>query len=239
MHDAGAIGARAASVELALRDIARRMLPVGHAVAVERLAAYAAGPLFHIETASCRSAHSRRRRAFRGGRLCARNALAVLGIPPRPIFTGIAGEPIWPAGITGSISHTNEIVAAVVMQKSQIIGVGLDVERDGPLRDDAVTEIVCRPEELDPRHGSLDAVNLRRGKLLFAIKEALYKLYWPLAGAAADFHDFRVSFNEERGVFRAELVNSRLPPAAGTRHFRGRFARAGGSVIALAATGAG
>jgi enterobactin synthetase component D / holo-[acyl-carrier protein] synthase len=239
MHEPGAIGSRVASVELALRNISGRLLPVGHAVAVERLAAYPAALLFHAESASCRGAHDRRRLAFRSGRLCARNALAALGVPSRPIQTGIAGEPIWPARITGSISHTNEIVAAVVARKPQTIGVGLDVESDGPLRDDAVTEIVCRPEELDRHCESLAPVNLRRGKLLFVIKEALYKLYWPLAGAAADFHDFRVALDEERGTFRAKLVNSRLPPAAGTRHFRGRFARAGGFVIALAATGTG
>jgi enterobactin synthetase component D / holo-[acyl-carrier protein] synthase len=235
MPGAAAIGSRVASVDLALRNIAGRLLPGGHAVAVQGLAAYPAAPLFYVEAAACRGAHDRRRLAFRGGRLCARNALAVLGVQSRPIPVGITGEPIWPAAITGSISHTNEIAAAVVAQKPQILGVGLDVEHDGPLRDGAVNEIVCRPEELDLHRESVDPVNLRRGKLLFAIKEALYKLYWPLAGAAADFHDFGVAFDEERGIFRAELLNLRLPPAAGTRRFRGRFARAGGLVIALAA----
>ncbi|WP_374216235.1 4'-phosphopantetheinyl transferase, partial [Frankia sp. R82] len=46
-----------------------------------------------------------RRAEFVTGRACARLALARLGVAPRPILRGPRGEPTWPRGIVGSITH--------------------------------------------------------------------------------------------------------------------------------------
>lgn len=226
-------------VERALREMAQSLRRGQHAIAVGRLATYAGAPIFPGEALACNRAHPRRRLAFRAGRACAREALAGLGLPARSIAVGAAGEPIWPNGLTGSISHTNEIVAAVVARNPPVAGLGLDLEPDEPLSSVEVMEVVCRPEELARRRGLLDPIDLKRGKLLFVVKEALYKLYWPLTGARADFHDFRVALDGVAGVFRAELTNPQLPPIAGSRVFAGRFAQCHGLFMALAAVSAG
>ncbi|HZK89405.1 MAG TPA: 4'-phosphopantetheinyl transferase superfamily protein [Stellaceae bacterium] len=225
-------------VELALQKIAERLRLASYAIAVGMLANYSTAPVCPGETLACDGAHLRRHLAFHGGRACARAACAKLGVPSTPIPVGDAGEPIWPGGVTGSISHTNEIVAAVVAHDPPVGGVGLDLEADEPLNSEAVMEVVCRPEELVPGHRIGTPINLRRGKLLFVVKEAIYKLYWPLTGAFADFHDFSVTLDETRGLFQAELVNARLPLVAGRRTVAGGFAQSPGIFIALTAMGA-
>ena len=61
--------------------------------------------LFPAEEALVRTADPRRRAEFTAGRACARTALARLGLPTAPVLAGRAGEPRWPAGVTGSITH--------------------------------------------------------------------------------------------------------------------------------------
>ena len=47
----------------------------------------------------------KRRREFCTVRHCARQALRQLGLPPAPVLRGERGEPRWPAGVVGSMTH--------------------------------------------------------------------------------------------------------------------------------------
>lgn len=49
---------------------------------------------------------AKRRNEFITVRYCARQALSVLGIPEVPILKGDKGQPLWPDGIVGSMTHT-------------------------------------------------------------------------------------------------------------------------------------
>src|SRR5215469_17508082 len=51
---------------------------------------------------------------FAAGRLCARRALEALGIAGFSLLTAPDRRPLWPAGVTGSITHTAGYAAAVV-----------------------------------------------------------------------------------------------------------------------------
>ncbi len=113
-------------------------------------------------------------------------------------------------------------------------GVGLDLETDEPFDDAEIVRMVCRPEEFLPGRDPSDPANLQRGKLLFVIKEAVYKLYSPLCDAFLEFHDLSVSLDELAGTFRATLVNPQRPALAGNRTIAGNFAKAEGLFIALA-----
>jgi 4'-phosphopantetheinyl transferase EntD len=144
------------------------------------------------------------------------------------------GAPVWPRGFVGSITHTGDIAAAVVSRSPPVRGLGLDVENDEPLEDAGMVAMVCRPEELLPGRHASHPSNRERAKLLFVVKEAVYKLYRPLNGAFLDFHDVRVILDESNGAFRAELVEPRLPPVAGRRMMDGSFARIEGLFVALA-----
>jgi hypothetical protein len=69
------------------------------------------------------------------------------------------------------------------------------------------------------------------------MKEAAYKLYSSLTGAFLEFHDVLVSFDEDAGTFRAEIVNPEQPSVAGTRVVAGVFAKTENLVVALASLG--
>jgi len=95
-------------------------------------------------------------------------------------------------------------------------------------------QVVCRPEELLPGLAASNPENLHRGKLIFAAKEAVYKLYWPLANAFLEFHDLAIFLDEKAGAFRATITKPARPPAADVLSFTGVFAEAEGLVLALA-----
>ena len=48
---------------------------------------------------------AKRRNEFVTVRYCARQALGELGVPPVPILKGDKGEPCWPDGVVGSLTH--------------------------------------------------------------------------------------------------------------------------------------
>ncbi|MFF9486115.1 hypothetical protein [Streptomyces sp. NPDC014676] len=61
------------------------------------------------------AAVERRRREFATGRVCARQALAALGVPPSgPLPRGSAGAPSRPGGVRGGITHCPGHRAAAV-----------------------------------------------------------------------------------------------------------------------------
>ena len=189
--------------------------------------------LFLEETAAVAKAAPVRLATFRAGRGCARTALKELGCAEIAMPIDLSGAPIWPNGFVGSIAHTNEIAAAVVARSDHVTGIGLDMEADEPLDNATMATIICRPEELvDPRDTGAPS-NLRRGKLIFVIKEAVYKLYQPLSGAFLEFHDLLVSLDDAAGTFRADLANPERPAVNGARAVSGVFAEAQGLAVAL------
>src|ERR1700758_5068702 len=71
---------------------------------------------------------SKRRNEFVTVRHCARVALGELGIPPAPILKGDKGEPCWPDGVVGSLTHCDGYRGAVVGRAIQVRSVGIDAE---------------------------------------------------------------------------------------------------------------
>jgi 4'-phosphopantetheinyl transferase EntD len=103
--------------------------------------------LYPEELALVAAAVPRRRAEFGTGRACARRALAALGVTPCPLLRDRDGAPIWPAGVVGSITHTDGYCAVVVARSQDARSVGLDAERDVSL-DPALVPKICTPAEL-------------------------------------------------------------------------------------------
>jgi enterobactin synthetase component D / holo-[acyl-carrier protein] synthase len=204
------------------------------AIEVGLVESFANAPLFPSEITAMASVAPRRLATFRGGRACARAGLRELGSPDVAIPIGPSGAPMWPSGFVGSITHTSEIAAAIVARSPQVRGLGLDLETDEPFDDASMVNVVCRPGELTAERDPSDPANLARGKLIFVIKEAAYKLYRPLSDAFLEFHDLGVLLDKSANAFRAELVNPQRPAVAGSRNITGVFAEAEGLYIALA-----
>src|SRR5262245_58943824 len=72
----------------------------------------------------------KRRNEFVTVRHCARVALGELygerDVPPVPILKGDKGEPCWPDGVVGSLTHCTGYRGAVVGRVGQVRSVGID-----------------------------------------------------------------------------------------------------------------
>lgn len=143
------------------------------------------------EEACVERALPRRRREFTAGRACARTALAKLGVERGPIVSAPDRTPVWPAGIVGSIAHCDGLCAAAVARGREFASIGLDVERFDPLEPGLVTT-VCAGEELER---AVDVMGLEAewvAKILFSIKETVYKCSYPRTRTWWEFRDVTV-----------------------------------------------
>jgi len=92
-----------------------------------------AAPLFPEDERAVARAVGKRRREFATARFYARTALARLGLDPAPIVPGPRGEPGWPAGVVGSMTHCAGYRAAAVARAEDVLTIGVDAEPDEPL----------------------------------------------------------------------------------------------------------
>ena len=214
------------------------LLPPGVAVAETRDDLLDA-PLFPEEEAVVARAVEKRRREFASGRACARVALARLGVAPQAIPSGPKGAPQWPADIAGSITHCEGFRACAVARRTEFAAIGIDAEVDAPLPDGLLVDIAL-PEE----RGRLEALAraapaVHWDRLLFSVKESVYKAWFPLAGRWLGFEDASVTIDREAQTFSARLL---VPgPALGERAlsgFSGRWLVRDGFLLAAIALAA-
>ncbi|WP_344669252.1 4'-phosphopantetheinyl transferase family protein [Catenulispora yoronensis] len=178
-----------------------------------------AGELEHIARAV-----PSRRAEFVSGRTCARLALARLGLGPRPILAGARGEPKWPRGIVGSITHCAGYRGAVVARSAQIASVGIDAEPNAALPEGVLDAISLPAEQAWIERLSTTHQGVSWDRLLFSAKEAVYKAWYPLTLRWLDFVDAAVTVEPERGRFTAKLRTG--GPVVGGREvseFSGRW----------------
>lgn len=164
-----------------------------------------------------------RRREFAAGRYIARQALRQLGAAEKAILMGDEGEPLWDEEITGSICHTHSDVGALVAWKSVYRSVGLDIDDGREIGDAAAIDIVL-PKEVDLlmqlKVAACRKVALR---MLFSIKEALYKCQFPVTGCSdlgfldiclssydATNHEFRARAAGDSTELQVVIANIRL-----------------------------
>ncbi|MFI6449188.1 4'-phosphopantetheinyl transferase [Kitasatospora sp. NPDC050543] len=216
-----------------------RILP-GQVVAIESTAQLPTVPaqhegLFPEEQAHIARSVPHRQAEFHAVRACARRALAALGRPAVPLVPGPRGEPRWPDGVVGSMTHCAGYRAAALAPAAELLGVGIDAEPDQPLPD-GVLEAVARPEEL-PRLAELARAHpaLSADRLLFSAKESVYKAWFPLTGLMLDFSEASLTFAPD-GTFTARLLVPG-PVVAGRRlpGFEGRWLAASGLVVTAVA----
>ena len=167
----------------------------------------------------------KRRTEFRHGRYCARTAMQQLGVAPAAIAKGPDREPVWPSGIIGSITHTGSAAAAVVAKSTDLAALGLDMELTEPLTADLIS-MICLPEENPDKDGT-------RGKLLFSIKESIYKCLFPLINEYVDFLEMEVVLEEATMTFSARPRAARLDSKL-IKSLQGRYIYQSGFVISAA-----
>lgn len=152
-------------------------------------------PPHPLEAGYVASAAPKRRRDFALGRFCAHEALVQMGRDEPAIPIGASGAPVWPAGIVGSITHTQGYAAAVVAARNRFQAIGIDAERIG-----GVTEALM-PRLFGPAEQQwlmmLEAERrITALTVLFSAKEAFYKAF---SGQTSDRLSFKNIHIEMQG----------------------------------------
>jgi 4'-phosphopantetheinyl transferase EntD len=126
------------------------------------------------------------RRASGAARTVARTLLRKVGLQQQAIVKSASGLPIWPGGVVGSLAHDSEVAVAAVALRRHFSSVGIDVEPAEPLDPPLLAMVATSREREQPSDDPC------RGRLLFCIKEAVYKASYPLDGTFLDHHDVEV-----------------------------------------------
>lgn len=169
--------------------------------------------LFPEESSEIVKAVEQRRSEFRAGRTCARKALARAGLPALAVPAGQRRQPVWPAGYTGSISHAGGFCVAAVCSTRHNAGVGVDIEKAGPLSP-LLLNLVCRKNETRRGNRPPGMKAGRLGKLLFSAKESVYKCLFPVFEKEFEFADVEIQFDWLNGAFAARVSPAPLKFAA-------------------------
>ena len=159
--------------------------------------------LYPEERVAIQNAVDKRQQEFGAGRLCARKAIARLGIEDSPLPKGPDGPPVWPAGIVGVISHSNVWCGAAVARQEDICGIGLDIETINRVSMQIAKKVLTSLEMEWVNFGDEEAQ--KRLALLFSAKETIFKCVTPVYGKWFGFYDMVITHVTEEQSFEVKL----------------------------------
>ena len=136
---------------------------------------------------------------FRLGRRAAHLALKKIGFEPQPILRGPQREPLWPAGVAGSITHAGDHSIAAVARLSAAGGIGIDLENKkrwfpGLEREIAVEDELIALGQMERRAREDATIEI------FSAKESIYKAHYPRIGHFFGFDAARIEFGPDHLV---------------------------------------
>jgi 4'-phosphopantetheinyl transferase EntD len=209
-------------------------------IAVEAYNDLADIALFPAEEALIERAVEKRRREFTTVRVCAREAFSKLGLPPSAITNGEYGEPHWPSGVVGSITHCEGYRACAIARSTDIASVGIDAEPHAALPECvALSDIAGAQELLWLSERRRDVPGVHWDRLLFSAKESVYKAWFPFGKRRLRFHDAIVTVDAGAETFAARmLVPGPLLGGQRLATFSGRWLVRDGLVITAIALAA-
>lgn len=161
-------------------------------------------PLYPAELNYIARAFAKRRTEFTTVRGCAQRALCVLGYERPPQVPGVRGEPTWPRGIVGSMTHCAGYRAAAVAPASAFDTIGIDAEPNVPLPDVVRRQVGLPAEVRLCARLAIEYPKVYFDRLLFSIKESVYKAWFPMEGVWLGFEEAYVEIDPE-GSFVAHL----------------------------------
>jgi 4'-phosphopantetheinyl transferase EntD len=136
------------------------------------------------------------RRQSGAARRLARDLLKTFGHFNVTIRRSSNGAPLWPAGIVGSLAHDDTVAVAALARADDFLSIGVDVEPVMPLPGELV-ELISTPRE---RQRYAPAV--LESRLLFVLKEAVYKATCAIDNEFLEFNDVEVDLASGIGVTR-------------------------------------
>ncbi|WP_026077779.1 4'-phosphopantetheinyl transferase [Pseudomonas sp. PAMC 26793] len=186
--------------------------------------------------ASIQRSVAKRQAEFLAGRLCARAALQQLdGLDCVPAI-GEDRAPIWPAHISGSITHSTGHAAAIVAHKAQWRGLGMDLENLLTLeRAERLAGEILTPDELQrmaagPREQVAQLVTLT-----FSAKESLFKALYPIVQKRFYFEHAELLEWSDTGHARLRLLTDLSTEWCHGKELEAQFAVDEGQLLSLVA----
>jgi 4'-phosphopantetheinyl transferase EntD len=167
--------------------------------------------LFPEERSLISSCIERRKDEFSSSRWCAREVLSEMGRNPVALMNGPDGEPVWPEGICGSISHTEgAYCAAAAFSGRKFISLGIDVERlDRPVSRPAL-EYIGNDDELEwLRTSETKNTSGLLEKLVFSAKESIFKALFLIVKQRFSFDAVSLLKPAVPGIFNV-VMNKQL-----------------------------
>lgn len=132
------------------------------------------------------------RAQFRLGRAAAHEALRILGRDAGPILRGPHGEPLWPPGVVGAITHSAGRALAAVAPGERIRALGLDMEHT-----DRWFPELAETVAFDAERAWLEGLEVDRRRAaaleMFSAKESIYKALFPAIGTFFGFDAVRLA----------------------------------------------
>ena len=131
--------------------------------------------------ASIQRSVAKRQAEFLAGRICARAALHQLD--GQICVPAIADDraPVWPAHVSGSITHSTGRAAAIVARKDHWQGLGMDLENLlDPERAERLAGEILTPPELLRMAATPQDDRALLVTLTFSVKESLFKALYPI-----------------------------------------------------------
>lgn len=176
------------------------IIPAGIIVACRQIRNGDENLLYPAERSTIHSKVLGNLRASGAARHAARQILSQYGIDQTPILRAVSGEPIWPQGLIGSIAHDDYFAVAALADGKSFRAIGIDVEPALPLPVDLLDFVVSNSDRLTGLKPDL------AGRIVFCLKEAVYKASFPLDREILDYDDIAV----DALTGTAKLVNGRI-----------------------------
>jgi 4'-phosphopantetheinyl transferase EntD len=227
-QNSAAAGIGAANLAV-LSPLIAGLFPAG-VVAAELRAAGDPSLLHESEAKVVLRAVPKRVGEFAAGRLCARRALAELGVTGFAVLAAEDRRPLWPAHLVGSITHTDGFCAAVGAERARFGSLGIDTEHAEGVKPELWPRICIEQEStwvasLEP------GAQPRAVALIFSAKEAFYKCQYPVTGQHLNFWDLEVTpldWGQASGSFSIAPTRPILaPPREGKFRFHEAFISTG------------
>lgn len=143
---------------------------------------------------------------FYTGRNFARQALKKHGLPPEPILRGPLGNPVWPGGVIGSITHDKHFALAAIALSPPLTGFGIDLLEN---TDDVTAEMA--PLILHRHESELLAglfPHYPPAAVAFSVKEAVVKAVSPRLNTYLDM--LGIELKDNKGELIAQLSDESL-----------------------------
>lgn len=190
--------------------------------------------------AELQSAVAKRQGEFLAGRLAARQALRPYGLGDETVAIGQDRAPCWPAGMEGSISHSQLLGQGMALCAVRPGRAGLGLDLEAWLSEEQARQLwpgILDEEEWGRLTSGAAAVDLSLAEgltLVFSAKESLFKALYPRVGRYFDFLDASWSAMEAQ-TLRLRLKTALAPDLPAGWHCTLRWQRLPGGLLTLLA----